>query len=1017
MIQRIFIKTRIATSLSLILGATALPAMSAEAANIKEEQVEVIEVTGMRSSIKESTRMKRDASGVVDAISAEDIGKFPDTNLAESLQRITGVSISRENGEGKSVTVRGFGGGNNMVTLNGRQMPTADVFGGGGNGSSGPGASSNAKRAFDFGNLASDSIKSVEVYKTGRANLATGGIGATININTLKPLDSEGLVASFGAKAIFDTTNKEGDDITPELSGLISFTDDDSVFGVALTFNHSERHSGAEQVTVNGWNIGTWGTDDLYQLGDNSNAVITNAPADGDLYARPDDIRYSTVSTERVRDNAQLTLQYAMSDSLIGTLDYTYANNDIQQRRTEATSWISLGGITEIEFDSNATIKSPIFVNTPANTAASLGQDQQYMAQENTLSSIGVNVAWEATDRLSVNFDVHSSSAESMPNGHKGAGQTAIQIAANTGTGQSYRYDGDIPTQTLLRPDGLTAEMHSSQIGHIRYADQTTDIDQAKIDFTYEFDDGQIDFGLETRTMEMRTRNSSKQLSLGGWGASTPGDIPSELLSAYDPSTFDNTPSGAASEAMKGNAEDILEAVLANTDQPYSGQGLTADIETNWNADNQLEEDTNALYFQITVNGELGGMETNFTAGLRYEETDLRSTSYLRRFQGWQWQGNNDDRAIYGNDIETIATNFDYSNFLPSFDFDIHLTDELIGRFSFSETISRASYGNLQSDTSGFNFAGGSTYNGLTKTASENNPELLPLQSSNYDISLEWYFDDTSYVSAGFFEKRVKNFIGQSSSTKNVWGVRDQTNGPRVAEAVAELANNGINTNDSNIYTAMVMLAYPEEYPGGFDSFIQQGEPGYDQSITDAEVIAKDNNQFYANADDPLTDFLVSKPLNNKEARIYGAEFAVQHFFGESGFGFQANYTIVKGDIGFDNGAEPGANQFALLGLSDTANLVGMYEKDGLSARIAYNWRDDYLRSTSRSAANNPIYVEAYSQIDINVSYQINDHLAVFAEALNITEEDRRDHGRSHRQIEFYEDLGARYQIGARYNF
>ncbi len=131
MIQSKFIKTKVATSLSLILGATALPAISAEEVAL-EESLEVITVTGMRSSIKESTRLKRDASGVVDAISAEDIGKFPDTNLAESLQRITGVSIDRDNGEGSKVTVRGFGPDYNMVTLNGRTMPASSLPAGGG---------------------------------------------------------------------------------------------------------------------------------------------------------------------------------------------------------------------------------------------------------------------------------------------------------------------------------------------------------------------------------------------------------------------------------------------------------------------------------------------------------------------------------------------------------------------------------------------------------------------------------------------------------------------------------------------------------------------------------------------------------------------------------------------------------------------------------------------------------------------------------------------------------------------
>src|SRR5690606_33151322 len=160
-------------------------------------------VTGIRASLERAMDIKRESAGVVDAISAEDIGKFPDTNLAESLQRITGVSISRNNGEGAEVTVRGFGAGNKMVTLNGRTMPAAQTSNGGGGGS----------RAFDFGNLASEGISGVEVYKTGKANITTGGIGATINIKTARPLDNAdaGFTGSIGAKAVHDTTNRFGD--------------------------------------------------------------------------------------------------------------------------------------------------------------------------------------------------------------------------------------------------------------------------------------------------------------------------------------------------------------------------------------------------------------------------------------------------------------------------------------------------------------------------------------------------------------------------------------------------------------------------------------------------------------------------------------------------------------------------------------------------------------------------------------------------------------------------------------
>ena len=163
---------------------------------------------------------KRDAVGVVDAINAEDIGKFPDTNLSEALQRITGVSIDRRNGEGATVTARGFGPQFNMVTLNGRQMPTADAFA---DGTATTGGLAGNSRSFNFANLAAESISAVEVYKTGRADVATGGIGASINVRTARPLDNDGLVLNLGFKALNDTTNRVGDDFTPELSGIFSF--------------------------------------------------------------------------------------------------------------------------------------------------------------------------------------------------------------------------------------------------------------------------------------------------------------------------------------------------------------------------------------------------------------------------------------------------------------------------------------------------------------------------------------------------------------------------------------------------------------------------------------------------------------------------------------------------------------------------------------------------------------------------------------------------------------------------
>lgn len=179
-----------ASSIALLTGAGAVQAQNSAEPAASPQSLETVVVTGIRKSLDSAVTLKREARGLVDGIVAEDIGKFPDTNLAESMQRIAGVSIDRNSsGEGSKVTVRGVGPDFNMVLLNGRQMPTS---------------SSGGSRAFDFANLSSDSVSALEVYKTARASSPTGGIGATINVKTARPLDVRERIAGIGIKANYD---------------------------------------------------------------------------------------------------------------------------------------------------------------------------------------------------------------------------------------------------------------------------------------------------------------------------------------------------------------------------------------------------------------------------------------------------------------------------------------------------------------------------------------------------------------------------------------------------------------------------------------------------------------------------------------------------------------------------------------------------------------------------------------------------------------------------------------------
>ncbi|WP_331344130.1 TonB-dependent receptor [Cellvibrio sp. UBA7661] len=993
----------------------------------QDEGVEEVIVTGIRASLERSMDTKRNSAGVVDAISSEDIGKFPDTNLAESLQRITGVSISRSNGEGSQITVRGFGADNNMVTLNGRTMPAASTSNGGGGDS----------RAFDFANLASEGISGVEVYKTGKANVTTGGIGATVNVKTAKPLDNPDLVASVGVKAVMDTTNRAGDDVTPEASGLFSWSNDNSTFGVALSASHQERDSGTVGATVNDWGIYTWDSvNEPQRAWNNASAQVTNAPDEGQMYSRFFDLRYEFIDTQRTRDNAQLTLQFAPTEDFTATVDYTFAENEIKSQLGQAGNWMQQqGNFQAVEFD-NQDIATMIYAKEAYGNAIDEGFEQQWREQTNTLDSVGVNLGYQVNDALSFSLDVHDSEMHSRGTGPHGTGSIRMALAAPVVVEREWFFGGEFPTylnvyddsrrqrpqsaidEQAWTPNGMVDPSDlSSTMLNLDQADQLSSVTQIKLDGRYELDNGHFDFGIESREMESNTRRyASGNISLGNWDGNYPGEFGS-LVRPFDlQGEFDDFSPKAGGYGFIANAAELYEAAM--TIPRYSS---TLPAKMNQSAHNIVVEDMQSAYFQIGLEGNVGTMPFSVLTGLRYETTDVDSSS-LSSAYFYRWESDNDVSInVDSSKPQTLASaKASYDNLLPSFDLTLNVTDDVVSRFSFSKTIARAGLGSLGVSASNFGSGGGPTYLGAIPTASASNPGLLPLESTNFDLSVEWYYDEGSYASIGVFEKNVKNFIGSEQVNRELLGIRNSTNGPRVEAAAAQLKAAGIAVSDVSLFSQTAFNEYVALPGGGLNAawVAEFGNTGYTgTSEQDQFILAQPGWDIYDNSTDPLAVFRTNTPNNGREAKIHGIELAVQHFFGDTGFGVQANYTLVRGDVGFDNLGSPTESQFALVGLSDTANLSGIYENDRFQARIAYNWRGEYLNETSRGGFSNPRYIEDYSQIDLNLSYSVTDALTVSLEGINITGEDSRSHGRNYAMMWDMYDLGARYQLGARYTF
>lgn len=1035
------------TALSVAVATVLSSAVHAQDSAQQFEE-EVI-VTGIRASLQSSMNAKRDAQGVVDAINAEDIGKFPTSNLAESLQRIPGVSINRVNNEGSQITVRGFGPGFNQVTLNGRTLPTADVPLVGGDGRNTGGDS----RAFDFSNLASDGVKTLEVYKSGAADISSGGIGATVNIITRRPLDNPGFQATVSGKGIFDTSVDRGDSVTPEVAGAVSWTTEDERFGIGLNISRTERDSAAPSANSASWNVVTYNE---FLAFTNADTVITNAPTDpNQLVTLPRDSRYQFSEFTSERTNGQLVAQFNPSNTVRLTADYTFAENESQETNSQVSNWFSRP-FSEVVFD-NSPVPTTVFLKEPSTNRGAAMQ-QSFIAVKDELQSFGFNAEIDLADNFLLTFDAHSSSAEVSPNAPLGFSSINVGLdsryggAAGDGStvSQAVDYSGDIPVQIIETVSGTAVvdpALAASQVSNNnRTITQENDVDQFDIRGDWEIDDSStLTFGMNYRSQSNLTDSVSQQQILGNWGAENPGDI--EQLAPGVLETYclscrfnDHTIGGATAvgagpngfvEGLRGNAAEIFAAL-----SPFYAAGFTGvpgsvfentlpagERTLNISSDNvnEIEEDVFALFVQFTNEFQIGGNNASLTFGLRYEDTDVTSTTSSVPTASIVWQGNNDFTTIASTAADGFSSESSYDHLLPNVDFAVDLTEEIKFRSSYSKTIARPAYNNLFASANVNTPSGPLAINDSNKaTASSGNPELVPLESDNVDVSIEWYFNDSSYVSVGGFDKRVRNFVGRETVNESLFGLRDASSGAagtRSGNAVTILQNLGVDVNEDNLFAATVFVDQEGSVAAAQARFVanQAADGNIDPTVYDN---LETNEDVVANADDPLFEFAVNKPVNNREAKINGIEIQGQHFFGDTGFGIAGSYTFVDGDVGIDVAGAPDVTQFALEGLSDTANFTFIYEKFGISARLAYNWRDEFLAAANDgSGFNNPVFVEEYGQLDLSLGYDITDNLSVSLDAINLNEERTRTFTRAKENLLFLRENAARYFVGVRYKF
>jgi TonB-dependent receptor len=975
----------------LALGFSAQPAMAQDAAPADAAAEDEIVVSGIRASLKASMDLKRDAQGVVDAISAEDIGKFPDTNLAESLQRITGVSIDRNSGEGSKVTVRGFGPDFNLVLLNGRQMPASGL---------GSCCEAPASRSFDFANLAAEGVAAVEVYKSGRASLPTGGIGSVINIRTPRPLDRPGFQGSFAAKGVLDHTF-EGTNITPELSGIVSQTFADDKIGILLTGSYQRRKASLAQFNA-GWREGylgnenNWGSLPLDANDWRGNfGQITNRPDPTDVYQVTQNAGYDFTDIDRERINGQVVLQVKPTDTLSAVFDYTFSQNTIDARTNSIGVWFNHNNTTSSWTDGPAAGANFYSEAFGAGEGKDLAVTGALAANRSVNHSIGGNIQWDGPGGLRLELDGHHSTAESKPTSPYGS-NIAVGSAIFGVRNQKVDFTTDMPVISVnMYPGSEIAASNIRPAGNaFRNAYMKDTINEVSLKGGWDFDASLIDsldFGV-TYT-ENKVVSQYGFLQSDSWGgtlsaAQTPDDIytltglPGRLAGMNG----SDTPGIIQNYFQIDTARliTLLDQQVGVCRTPWTGKPIPGTCLAQFTTDRRIQEKTWSPFLQTKHSFDLGTARANLRLGVRYEKTKISSTALVPIPVGTSWVADNEIGLIFAGQSDYTTLKGEYDNWLPAFDFDLSVTSDIKLRASYSHTITRPDYTSMQ---------GGITVNqplrpGGGSTAGSGNPGLLPYKSKNIDLSAEWYYGRESYVSVGFFNKKVSNFIANTTVQGPLFNLTNPAQGAAVQAARTALGG----TPGFAQILAWLAVNNPSvvEFVGGVPRGVL-GRPT-----------------------DPAVPFTITRPGNSdRVATLNGWEFAVQHSFWDTGFGAQVNYTIVNSDTKFDNTLRYTATQFAVNGVSDSANAVIYYDKNGVQARVAYNWRDGFLGGYGFD----PFYIEPYGQFDVSASWEFRKGMTVFVEGINITKADRKGHMRNEKTVFFAAPGYARYAAGLRYSF
>lgn len=955
----------------------AVPAIAQDQPVADQSETADIVVTGFRASLDSALGMKRREAAAIDSIVAEDIGKFPDSNLAESMQRVPGVALARgDGGEGRNISVRGLGAGFTRVRINGMegtaQTGGSDIYGAGNNG-----------RSFDFNVFPTEIFSALSVRKTPSADIEEGSLGATVDLSAPKPFDQkDDFVLSMTARGVYNELSKKVD---PRASLLVSKQFGDSGFGILASVAYQQRnlrevgYSAVDLLPANinggfcsplGAPINTAGQTpaQLATRGVTAENCSTGNPRTGSQAAYdtiqnlrregaegtpgsgaffPRLPRYLNSEQKQERIGGSLTLQYQPDDQTDISVDFLYSRFEVTRRdnyiaavsfaRNASNLGQPMTSVREIEFDENGSLVHGVFDGVDVRSE---GLVDNFVS---TFKQANVNFKRELNDSLTVDAIVGFN--RSIWNGKKRL-QTFMDAVDVDGFSIDFRDGGSTPVL------GFGTDVGNP--GSFAYAPPLAD-GTVRGGFSFQGKPSRNKTDNLTAGANL-TWKASEAFSIRAGGQYRRSDFLSTFLRPFNADTVvralpagttlaDITTTIGGVDKLWGNGAPSGWAAI-DAEKWADTFGFDAvrycGVECGGGRSRVREEVTSGYVMANFDLEDAIGFSVRGDAGVRYVKTDMFSSGYIQVASATTPTG------LAGR---FAAARNVYDDWLPSANVVIEPMQNLLVRFSGAKVLARPELG-LLTPTSGVN--------PVTRVGNINNPFLDPIRANTFDVAVEWYFRPGSLLSAAFFYKDIKSFVQNVNS---------------------------------------------------LIPFNQLGLP---------------NGLLENSNTDPSEPFNVSQPFNTPGGPLKGIELNAQipftFFDGFLGnFGMLANFTHVTSKIDYIlasvNGVPTVTTTADLVGLSkNTASGTLYYEDEKFSIRTTGNFRDKFIRGIPASPGSDLVGNAKTFYMDASASFAVTDRLKLIVEAQNLTDEQNRLYTDSVRQDTLFETrIGRTFTFGVTY--